>query len=284
MAGGAAGAGGMAGAGGQGGSGSLVTRSAGCTKVTPGPKGSRTIMTGGQSATFNVSTPEGYDGKTPLPLGFGFHGFNNGACGPTQGECRGFAALPAVTVYMKSIGPGWEQSDVLEKNVTYFRDVLALMKDEYCVDESHVFVAGVSSGGQFVEHLTCRFGDELWQVTPVSASVVKAADMNCKGTPPVLVIHGVTDMAGNYGQDVAALFAKRNGCSAAPPVGLQKAKDDMLAAFNAKEAQHVCLDWDACSKNPVQFCISSQITYDGLTHGWPMVGGTLIGDFQQQLP
>ncbi len=236
-------------------------------------------MTGGQMVTFNVALPAGHDPRKPMPLGFGFHGFGNGACGPNQGECRGFAMLPAITVYMKSISQGWEGAAVLEQNVTYFRDVLALMKSEYCVDENRIFIAGVSSGGQFIEHLTCRFGDTLWQVTPVCASVVRAATMNCKGTPPVLVIHGVTDRAGNFGQDVAALFAQRNGCSATPPAGLAKARTDMMAAFTAQQAQHVCLDWEGCTANPVRFCISSQITYDGLTHGWPRVGGMLISEF-----
>ncbi len=58
---------------------------------------------------------------------------------------------------------------------------------------------------------------------------------------------------------------------------------DMMAAFMAKTAQHVCLDWDACTANPVRFCISSQITYNGLTHGWPRVGGMLISEFQAGL-
>lgn len=280
-AGGTAGTAGSAGAGGQGGGPHTPVKSAGCGKQNP-VKGMRMITTGGQSALFNVNLPANYEANTPMPLGFGFHGFNNGACGPTTGECRGFAMLPAVTVYMKSISAGWEQSAVLEQNITFYQDVLKLMKAEYCIDESRVFVAGVSSGGQFVENLTCRFGDTLWQVTPVSASV--AAKTNCKGTPPVLVIHGVTDMAGNYGQGVAEMFAERNGCSASLPAGLAKAKTDMMAAFNAKKAEHVCLDWDGCTKNPVQFCISSQITYDGLTHGWPMIGGTLISDFQKKLP
>jgi poly(3-hydroxybutyrate) depolymerase len=234
-------------------------------------------------ATFNVAIPEGYDPSTPVPLGFGFHGFGNGTCGPEQGECRGFAELPAATVYMKSISDGWEQSEVLEQNVTFFEDVLALMKNEFCIDENRIFVAGVSSGGQFVEHLTCRFGDSFWQVTPVAASVVGAASENCNGTPPILVIHGVTDMAGNYGQGVAEMFAERNGCSEALPAGLEQAKADMMTAFNAEEAEHVCLDWDGCTENPVRFCISSQITYNGLTHGWPRVGGELIGEFQDTL-
>ncbi len=285
-AGGAAigGSGGMSGGGqgGSGGAGHVVKPSAGCGKLNP-VKGARTIMTGGQSAMFNVNLPADYDAMKPMPLGFGFHGFGNGACGPTQGECQGFAMLPAVTVYMKSISDGWEQAAVLEQNIKYWQDVLALMKDEYCIDENRVFIAGVSSGGQFIEHLTCRFGDTLWQTTAVSAAVVGAADKNCKGTPPVLVIHGVTDKAGNFGQDTAAMFAKRNGCSATPPAGLDKAKTDLMTAFNAKKDEHVCLDYDACTANPVRFCISSQITYSGLTHGWPKIGGMLIGDFQATL-
>jgi hypothetical protein len=87
-------------------------------------------------------------------------------------------------------------------------------------------------------------------------------------------------MAGNYGQGVAEMFAKRNGCSAMAPAGLAQAKTDMMTAFNAQKAEHVCLDWDQCTLSPVRFCISSQITYSGLTHGWPQVGGTLISDFQ----
>jgi poly(3-hydroxybutyrate) depolymerase len=257
--------------------------SAGCGKANP-PTGARTLTTGGQTGMFNVKLPAGYSATTPVPLGLGFHGFNNPACGPTSGECRGFADLPAVTVYMKSFSQGWEQAAVLEQNVTYFQDVVALMKNEYCIDENRIFIAGVSSGGQFVEHLTCRFGDWLWQVTPVSASVVNGQNTGCKGTPPILVIHGVTDQAGNYGQGVAEKYARRNGCSATAPAGLAKAKADMMTAFNAMRAEHVCLDWDGCTANPVRFCISSQITYDGLTHGWPKVGGMLIGDFLSKLP
>ena len=254
--------------------------SEGCGNMNP-ETGGRTIMTGGETANFNVHIPDDYDPMVPLPLGFGFHGFGNGACGPDEGECRGLQELPAVTVYMKSISAGWEQNEVRERNITYFQEVLELMKSEFCIDESRVFVAGVSSGGQFVQHLTCRFGDTFWQVTPVSAGVVRVED--CVGTPPVLVIHGITDGAGDYGEGVAALFAERNGCSSAQPDGLDEVKDQLMAAFDAGEAEHVCLDWDDCTKNPLRFCLSSQITYNGLTHGWPRIGGELIGDFQSTL-
>jgi polyhydroxybutyrate depolymerase len=273
---------GSAGSGGSaGGSSHVPVPSAGCGKMNP-VDGEREITTGGQMATYNVNLPDGYDENTPLPLGFGFHGFGNDACGPDSGECRGFAMLPAVTVYMKSISDGWEQSEVLEDNITFWQDVLALMKNEYCIDESRIFIAGVSSGGQFIEHLTCRFGDQLWQTTAVCAGEVNPGD--CMGTPPVLVIHGVTDSSGNYGNDTVGMFAERNGCSETPPAGLEQARAEMQEARDQELTDHRCLDWDGCTLAPVRFCISSQITYDGLTHGWPMIGGQLIGEFQDTLP
>jgi polyhydroxybutyrate depolymerase len=254
-----------------------VKPSAGCGKANP-LTGARTITTGGQTGNFVVNLPAGYSPQTPMPLGFAFHGFGNPLC---TGECVGFKDLKAITAFPKSLSDGWEGTpEPLASNLQFFEDLVALMKNEYCVDENRIFVAGVSSGGQFIEYLACRYGDWLWQVTPVSASVVGAANTAaCKGTPPILVIHGVTDMAGNYGQGVAQMFAKRNGCSANLPAGLAQAKTDMMAAFTAMRAEHVCLDWDACTANPVRFCISSQITYNGLTHGWPKVGGMLISDF-----
>ena len=110
--------------------------------------------------------------------------------------------------------------------------------------------------------------------------MVGSAQNNCKGTPPILVIHGVTDAAGDYGDGVVEMFAERNGCTQTAPDGLEQARADMTAAREAEEAEHVCLDLKGCAANPVRFCISSQITYNNLTHGWPMVGGMLIGEFQ----
>src|SRR5260370_14134823 len=144
--------------------------SVGCGKMNP-PMGNRTIMTSGQQANFYVNLPTAYNATTPMPLGLGFHGFGNPLCLPSLGgECQGFPQLNAVTVYMKSVQAGWEGTpEPLATNLKFFEDVVSLMENEYCVDENRIFVAGVSSGGQFVEYLACRYGDWLWQVTPVSA-------------------------------------------------------------------------------------------------------------------
>ena len=237
------------------------------------------VMSGGKAARFIVTLPADYDPNKPWPLGFAFHGYNlqETSC---SGGCSGFKDLKAITVYPKSIGPGWEfPLDLLAPNIKFFEELVDLMKSEYCVDENRVLVAGVSSGGQFVEHLACKHGDWLWAVSPVAAYVDKGVDMACKGTPPHIIIHGVTDRAGNYGQSVAELYAKRNGCTTAPTAGIMQARTEMMAAFNARRAEFRCVNWDGCSANPVRYCIFSQITYNNLTHGWPRVGGMLINEF-----
>lgn len=255
--------------------------SAGCGKLNPA-KGMLTIMTGGMTASYNVSLPANYDANKPMPLGFGFHGFNNPACGPTGGECQGFSGLPAITVFMKSITAGWEgQPQPLAENLQFYEDVLSLMKNEYCVDLSRIFIAGVSSGGQFIEHIACNDGDSLWQVTAVSAYVDNGATTSCKGTPPVLITQGATETTVNISTPM--MFAKRNGCSATPPAGAAQALADMMAAFKMGKVDVRCVDWEGCTANPVRYCISSQMTYGGLTHGWPRIGTMLISDFQTML-
>ena len=252
--------------------------SAGCGKMGPAA-GERMITAGGNTTRYIVNLPMGYEANTPQPLGFAFHGFGNNVC---TGECVGFRDMKAITVFPKSVGAGWE-GNALANNIAVFEALVALMKTDYCVDENRIFVAGTSSGGQFTEHLACRFGDWLWQVSPVAAFVDNGSNNNCKGTPPALIIHGITDNAGMMGQNVAEMFAKRNGCAATPPAGLAMARTEMMAAFTARRAEHRCLDWDGCTANPVRYCLSSQITYSGLTHGWPRVGAQLITEFQATL-
>jgi poly(3-hydroxybutyrate) depolymerase len=261
--------------------------SAGCGKPNPNMK-MRTIMTGGMTGTYYVNVPANYDVNKPMPLGFGFHGHSNKAClvgVPNGGECVGFDKLPAITVYMNSLTPGWEdQGAPLTNNLQFYHDVLDVMQTEYCVDEARIFIAGVSSGAQFIEHIACLDGDKLWQVTSVSGYVDQGVTMGCKGTPAVLATQGATE-TGGVSVATPTMFAMRNGCSPTPPAAYAQNLADMKAAFNMKKTDVRCMDWDGCTKNPVRYCISSQATYmPTTTHGWPNAGGQWIADFQNTLP
>jgi poly(3-hydroxybutyrate) depolymerase len=262
-------------------------RSAGCGKANP-PAGKRMIMTGSNNQSFWVALPPGYDPNKPYPLGFAFHGFglNDKTCHDGS-ECPGFrteVGATAITVFPKSISAGWEYPVVyLPQNVKYVDDLIALMKSEYCVDESKIFVSGVSSGGHFTHHLACQLGDRLWAAVPIAAYLEPAARTNCKGTPPQLHIRGITDSLAK-GQDARDFQAMRNGCPT-PPAGLATMEMEVLSAFQMKTnpPKTRCLDYEGCATNPLRYCVFSQVTYNGGTHGWPDDGGKLIADFLSKL-
>jgi poly(3-hydroxybutyrate) depolymerase len=265
----------------------MAKPSAGCGKPNP-PVGKRMITTGGKQQSFYVALPPGYDPAKPYPLGFAFHGYglDEQTCHDGS-ECPGFrtdVGAKAITVFPKSISPGWEYPVVyLPQNVKYVEDLMALMKSEYCVDESRVFMSGVSSGGHFTHHLACQLGDRLWAAVPIAAYLEPAAQMNCKGAPAQLHIRGITDSL-KRGQDARDFQAMRNGCPT-PPAGLAAMETEVLDAFRMKTnpPKTRCLSYDGCTKNLMRYCVFSQVTYNGGTHGWPDDGGKLIAEFLSTL-
>jgi hypothetical protein len=60
---------------------------------------------------------------------------------------------------------------------------------------------------------------------------------------------------------------------------------EVLTAFQmkTKPPKTLCLDYEGCAKSPLRYCVFSQVTYNGGTHGWPDDGGKLIADFLSKL-
>jgi len=268
---------------GGGAPGGAAKPSAGCGKPNPAV-GKRMITTGGKNQSYWVALPPGYDPAKPYPLGFAFHGFglDDKTCHDGS-ECPGFrtdVGAKAITVFPKSISAGWEYPVVyLPQNVKYVEDLIALMKAEYCVDESRIFVSGVSSGGHFTHHLSCQLGDKLWAAIPIAAYLEPAAMMNCKGFPAQIHIRGITDSL-KKGQTARDFQAMRNGCPT-PPAGMEAMEKEVLDAFTMKlkPPKTRCLSYEGCTMNQLRYCVFSQVTYNGGTHGWPDDGGKLIAEF-----
>jgi hypothetical protein len=228
--------------------------------------------------------PAGYDPARPSPLGLAFPNFTYPQC---TVNCRGFTEIDAITLFPRSWTLDWNKpEDGLQANILFFEDLVAHVKNEYCVDENRVFVAGAGMGAQFAERVACKHGDWLWQVTPISAAAPHV-DPGCRGRPAALVIHGVEDSGADTGQAVARNLAARNGCATTPPPGLAAARDQLLAAFRANRAESRCLDWPGCA-SPVRLCLVSNrlngpIDFNQGYRGWPQSGGTLIGEFLDAL-
>ena len=133
----------------RGGTSGSTKASAGCSKGTARPA-SGSVSTSSYYLTF----PESYDGKAPVPVLIGFHGCgseNRGTGIESNTEyVRQTRGTPFETGYVvavpisKSTGGCWTYSDDMPRIKAMYDDMVA----NYCVDQSHVFATGHSSGAE----------------------------------------------------------------------------------------------------------------------------------------
>jgi poly(3-hydroxybutyrate) depolymerase len=175
--------------------------SAGCaisTGIVANPAVPNTILT----------FPPAYDGRTPVPLVFAFHG-----AGRTNEDMRdidsrtngGVLEDNYVVAYMKSAGNGWD----IGADYPRFDAALDQILSEQCIDTGSIFAFGHSSGAQFIVQL---LGDSRTRETRFAGVVPVASSRfnNPVWTPlPTLVIHGLNDNQRNGDRKAPSVFRKR---------------------------------------------------------------------------
>lgn len=273
-----------------------VHPSAGCGSAT-GVPGAQTLITSGQEGRYFVSLPPGRDPNTPSAVAFVFHGANN-----DEKQCFGGGNCPGVqralvdksiVIYPRSFGTSWT-SETREQNVTWFDDLLASVKANYCVDEHQIIVMGTSSGAHFSNILGCRRGDQLRAIAPAAGERLEKT--GCKGAFAALVIHGIDDMAGvpfRLGEEARDYYAMTNGCSSetVPPLAEMHAevralRDAALAKTQGRDTSGIfrCVDYQGCREGlPVRWCEHGEDGYDMSTHSYPVEGGPTTWDFVSKL-
>jgi polyhydroxybutyrate depolymerase len=211
-----------------------------------------------------VTFPNGYDGSTPVPMMFGFHG-----AGRTHQE---FYEVDARTkgsdlekhfamVYLKAAGSGWASSDKSRLDTAYDQ-----MTNDHCIDTNRVFAIGHSSGAHFIEVLLCNGDRRLTGVGLVSGSKQCASWQAVPG----ILIHGTTDqervsLNDEDGQQELAPFLTSNGCGMSSPYsGAMSCK----SIYNQATVNHGCVTYQGCSA-PFVFCNHDDQNYGGTNHGWP---------------
>lgn len=249
--------------------------SAGCGNSTP-PSG----VIGAGDGRYTVSLPEAYDPNRPYRLGFAFHGYGRTSEEAQSVDLQGVQSQlgsDSILVYMKSVGPGWEQAGSLDPNLGNFESVLDRTLAEACVDQSRIFVTGHSSGAGFANILGCRYGDVLQAVAPVGGAVLER--QGCIGTPAAIVVHGVDDNFTNNGESSRDFWAGRSECSE-PSTDLQalEARIRAARAASSDDPENIeCIAYQGCLPgSTVTWCVHGQDGYDDSTHGWPTRGGQVI--------
>src|SRR5262245_40606362 len=156
-----------------------------------------TIDVNGTERSFVLVVPESVDGMTPVPLIFGFHGFNGTGEAASQyfeltgGEAAVYAYPQALPLPGQNGGVGWDMEPDGD-DVAFFDALVTALGAAHCIDLTRVFSAGHSHGASFSNHLGCYRPDALRAIAPVAGGGPWAGP--CTGSVSAMLTHGSADM------------------------------------------------------------------------------------------
>ncbi|MEV1159902.1 cellulose binding domain-containing protein [Micromonospora chokoriensis] len=196
-----------------------LAATAGCGKAPTLASGTRTIQSSGQSRTYNLRIPDGYDRNRPYRLIFGFHWLNGSANNVTSAGYYGLQPLSnnsAIFVAPQGLNAGWANTN--GRDLTLFDDISRQVENDLCVDTTQRFALGWSYGGAMSYAVACARPTVIRAVTVISGANLSGCN---GGTQPVAYfgIHGTFDSVLNIsqGRQLRDTFVRNNGCTAQSP-------------------------------------------------------------------
>jgi poly(3-hydroxybutyrate) depolymerase len=202
------------------------TATAGCGKAPALASGTHTIQSSGQTRSYILEVPSGYDSSHPYRLIFGFHWLNGTAQDVDSGDqfgaawsyygLRAQAGDTTIFVAPQGINNGWANTN--GQDLTLVQNMLSLFESDLCIDTSEIFALGWSYGGAMTYAVACNMPTVFRAV-----AVYSGADLSgCSpGTQPVpyLAFHGGSDNVLPIADGEALLntFVKNNGCTPQNP-------------------------------------------------------------------
>ena len=133
-----------------------LAATAGCGKAPTLASGTRTIQSSGQSRTYNLRIPDGYDRNRPYRLIFGFHWLNGSANNVASAGYYGLQPLSnnsTIFVAPQGLDTGWANTD--GRDLTLFDDISRQIENDLCVDTTQRFALGWSYGGAMSYAVAC---------------------------------------------------------------------------------------------------------------------------------
>jgi poly(3-hydroxybutyrate) depolymerase len=187
----------------------------------------REIAIDGASRLYLVAVPMAYDGSTPHPLVFGFHGLAG-----DREQLRGYmnveaaAAGAALFIYPEGLPvdggeAGWSLGST-STDLAFIDALLEQYKAEWCVDENRIFATGHSYGGCMSNTVGCARGDVFRAIAPVAGcGPQRRGGAACVGQVAALLIHSPKDTTTDYGSGISGCttWLRANHCDEMPACG-----------------------------------------------------------------
>ena len=207
------------------------------------------------SRSYHARTPDGWDGKTPLPVLMHFHGW--GRQGPLIMKHSRIAGatrkMGVLLLAPNGRGRSWRFWSQDTTDVPFADSVLEDAAKRWPIDRKKIFVSGYSYGSAMAWRFACSKGDKINTLLAISGTL-PSQDEECTAPVNIRHVHGTSDTVMNIpiGQDndvtyAVKLWRERNLCNdMAPEISSWKAVKildfNRHAWSNCKTGKSVILD------------------------------------------
>ena len=174
-----------------------------------------TLEFDGQTREYIRYVPPIYDGSTPVPVVFAFHGlgdtmqnFYNVGFKNVADTANFIYIVPQALVDSLTGGTAWNSgagfliypnADV--DDVGFVQDILDTLNATYNIDSDRIYSTGFSMGGFFTNRLACEMTDVFAATASVAGTI--GSGITCEPSEKLRVchFHGTTDTQVGYGSD-----------------------------------------------------------------------------------
>jgi len=200
--------------GGAGAGGGAPAMSAGCGKAAPLSVASQqTVMIDSAVRSYLLVPPTPYDGNTPYPVVFAYHGSGGSGANFRAGVSFEAAAdNQAIFVYPDGAGGIWDLKNN-GSDAKLFDSIMSSLTANWCVDSGAVFAIGFSYGGWAATQMARARPAAMRAVVSIEGGGPQGAS-NSDPAVAAMIIHGTNDTAEplTAGQNSRDHFLQINGC------------------------------------------------------------------------
>ena len=203
--------------------------SSGCGKAPTLTSGTHTIQSSGQTRSYILRVPTGYDNNHPYRLVFGFHWVGGTANDVDSGGTDGYnwsyyglrrladaAGNGTIFVAPQGISNGWGNSG--GQDITFVDDMLNQFQSGLCIDTGQIFSSGFSYGGSMTYALACARPTVFRAVAVYSGANLSGCTPGT-GAVAYIGLHGIRDnvLPIANGRALRDTFVRNNGCTPQNP-------------------------------------------------------------------
>ena len=141
----------------------------------------KTMIYDGNARDYIVYIPASYDGSSPYPLLFSFHGGGGTSSGFINtndmrpiADTAGFIAIyPQAAIDPDDGSFSWlHKAPTTHNDIFFIEAIIDTLSNQYMIDNHRVYACGYSEGGIFSYELGCRLNNRIAAFSSVSGSML----------------------------------------------------------------------------------------------------------------